>query len=204
MRHSEQNEQNAETEKQIKAAFIHAVELNGFNKVTITDIAKHAHVSRGTFYVHYVDKYDLLEKIEQEIFEKLQSHVVVERLEEPLLARTDEDIASSTYRIFNYYLEYINRERETIRVLLSPNGDPYFFDKIKQIIDQLFTNKLTELNGHFSDKLPISYSKELSITNLLNIVRHWLNSPDPESPDELAEILMQSRLLAPRDLLVFD
>lgn len=201
MRHSEQN---AETEKQIKAAFIHAVELKGFNKVTITYIAKHAHVSRGTFYVHYVDKYDLLEKIEQEIFEKLQSHVVVERLEEPLLARTDEDIASSTYRIFNYYLEYINQERETIRVLLSPNGDPYFFDKIKQIIDQLFTNKLTELNGHFSDKLPISYSKELSITNLLNIVRHWLNSPDPESPDELAEILMQSRLLAPRDLLVFD
>ncbi|SUP61598.1 Uncharacterised protein [Weissella viridescens] len=120
------------------------------------------------------------------------------------MARTDEDIASSTYRIFNYYLEYINQERETIRVLLSPNGDPYFFDKIKQIIDQLFTNKLTELNGHFSDKLPISYSMELSITNLLNIVRHWLNSPDPESPDELAEILMQSRLLAPRDLLVFD
>lgn len=197
-------ERNLETEKKIKQAFISAVDEKGINKVTITDIAQKAKISRGTFYVHYVDKYDLLAKIEQDIYDKLHSRVISEQLEAPLLARSDEDIASSTYRIFNYCLEYIDSERETLRVLLSPNGDPYFFDRVKEVIEQLFLNKLEALNGHFSDKLPISYSKEISITNLLNIVRHWLNSDNPETPEELAEILMQSRLMAPRDLLVFD
>ncbi|MBS0950440.1 TetR/AcrR family transcriptional regulator [Weissella minor] len=201
MKHAERN---LETEQQIKKAFIHAVDQKGFNKVTITDIAQHAHISRGTFYVHYIDKYDLLEKLEADIFEKLQSSLVREQLNAPLLARTSEDIITSTYRTFSYYLAYIDSERETIRVLLSPNGDPYFFDKVKNLVDQLLTSKLAEFNGHFSDALPISYSKEISITNLLNIVRHWLNSPNPESPNELAEILMKSRLIAPRDLLVFD
>lgn len=201
MKHAERN---LETEQQIKKAFIHAVDQKGFNKVTITDIAQHAHISRGTFYVHYIDKYDLLEKIEADIFEKLQSSLVREQLNAPLLARTSEDIITSTYRTFSYYLAYIDSERETIRVLLSPNGDPYFFDKVKNLVDQLLTSKLAEFNGHFSDVLPISYSKEISITNLLNIVRHWLNSPNPETPNELAEILMKSRLIAPRDLLVFD
>ncbi|MBM7618060.1 AcrR family transcriptional regulator [Weissella uvarum] len=201
MRHTERNVQ---TEAKIKNAFITMVDEKGINKVTIADIARQAGISRGTFYVHYVDKYDLLEKIESEIFEKLQSSFISEQLEAPLLARNDEDIASSTYRIFNYCLAYIDSERETLRVLLSPNGDPYFFNRIKDIVDKLFTNKLSELNGHFSDDLPISYSKEISLTNLLNIVRHWLNSENPETPEELAEILMHSRLLAPRDLLVFD
>lgn len=201
MKHAERN---IETEQQIKKAFIHAVDQKGFNKVTITDIAQHAHISRGTFYVHYMDKYDLLEKLEADIFEKLQSSIVREQLNAPLLARSNEDIATSTYRTFSYYLAYIDSERETIRVLLSPNGDPHFFDKVKNLADQLLTSKLTEFNGHFSDVLPISYSKEISITNLLNIVRHWLNSPNPETPNELAEILMKSRLIAPRDLLVFD
>lgn len=201
MKHAERN---LETEQQIKKAFIHAVDQKGFNKVTITDIAQHAHISRGTFYVHYIDKYDLLEKIEADIFKKLQSSLVGEQLNAPLLARTSEDIITSTYRTFSYYLAYIDSERETIRVLLSPNGDPYFFDKVKNLVDQLLTSKLAEFNGHFSDVLPISYSKEISITNLLNIVRHWLNSPNPETPNELAEILMKSRLIAPRDLLVFD
>jgi AcrR family transcriptional regulator len=32
-----------------------------FDKITINDIADRANVNRGTVYLHYVDKYDLLD-----------------------------------------------------------------------------------------------------------------------------------------------
>ncbi|KRN30499.1 TetR/AcrR family transcriptional regulator [Weissella halotolerans] len=200
MKHAEQN---ALTDQKIKEAFIQLIEEVGFNKLTISDIARQAGISRGTFYVHYVDKYDLLNKIEDTIFAEL-SQILADHLNEPFLARTDDDIASSTYQAFSYCLNFVDSERATIRALFSQKGDPQFFERVKQLIEHLFSQKLAELNGHFSTVIPIYYSREIAISNLLNIVRHWLNKTNPETPDELAEILMRSRLLAPRDLLVFD
>lgn len=36
---------------------------NGFNKTTISDIAKQAGVAKGTFYLYFTDKYDLRNKL---------------------------------------------------------------------------------------------------------------------------------------------
>jgi AcrR family transcriptional regulator len=47
----------------IKRGFIELLEHNDFKDITITKICDHSLIGRSTFYSHYLDKYDLLEKI---------------------------------------------------------------------------------------------------------------------------------------------
>lgn len=44
--------------------------------------------------------------------------------------------------------------------------------------------------------IPIDYKHDLLITSLMSIIGHWFQKEPPESPTEIAEILINSRLLA--------
>ena len=56
----------------IENAIILLLQRKEFSKITIQDICQEALVSRSTFYAHYLDKYDLLEKIVDKYFSVLQ------------------------------------------------------------------------------------------------------------------------------------
>lgn len=198
-----QAERNARTQKNIKQSFIQLIETKGFTNITVSDITRDAKVSRGTFYVHYTDKYELLSKIEDELIMNITA-ALKDNLKEPLSNDSTTDRSGATYRVFNQALGYVDGERAAMHALFSTNGDPQFFSQIKDVVDNLFTMQLQKNEGHFSTAIPIDYTKEIAINSILNIVRHWIDKENPESPEELAEILMRSRFMAPHDLITFD
>jgi AcrR family transcriptional regulator len=55
----------------IHAAFMEILLRMGFDAVTVKDITERANISRKTFYLHYVDKYDLLNSIVSKHIEEL-------------------------------------------------------------------------------------------------------------------------------------
>ena len=59
------------TRQLIQDAFVALVGEKGFENVTVQHIAERAPVNRATFYSHYHDKYDLLDKSIEEMLEKL-------------------------------------------------------------------------------------------------------------------------------------
>lgn len=54
------------TQTAIKSAILELMAEKDFEDITIRDIADKANVNRGTIYLHYVNKYDLLDKIIEE------------------------------------------------------------------------------------------------------------------------------------------
>lgn len=44
----------------------------GFEAMTILDITERADINRGTFYLHYVDKYAMLDRYEEEIIDRMR------------------------------------------------------------------------------------------------------------------------------------
>ncbi|MGV3240822.1 TetR/AcrR family transcriptional regulator [Streptococcus hyovaginalis] len=54
------------TRKFIIDSFIELLEKKEFNSITISDITTGAMINRATFYRHFLDKYDLLEKVIKE------------------------------------------------------------------------------------------------------------------------------------------
>ena len=51
------------TQLSIKEAFMELVKEKGYNQVTVSDICKKANINRNTFYLHYLDKDDLVGKM---------------------------------------------------------------------------------------------------------------------------------------------
>ncbi|WP_035451020.1 TetR/AcrR family transcriptional regulator [Agrilactobacillus composti] len=51
------------TKNLIQSTFIELIKQEGFKKITINDISRSANINRSTFYLHYTDKYDLLNQI---------------------------------------------------------------------------------------------------------------------------------------------
>lgn len=59
------------TQKSIKNAFYELIEEKGFDHISVKDITERAMISRNTFYLHYNDKFDLLNKVCDELVFKL-------------------------------------------------------------------------------------------------------------------------------------
>src|SRR5436190_23898756 len=57
------------TRQLLQQAFMEVVREKGFTATSIQDIAERANVSRGTFYLHYTDKYMLLDTFIREHFQ---------------------------------------------------------------------------------------------------------------------------------------
>ena len=47
----------------IKKAILELMNEKNFDDITIQDISDRANVNRSTVYLHYLDKYDLLDKL---------------------------------------------------------------------------------------------------------------------------------------------
>ena len=55
------------TKMAIRHAFLELIEVNGYSKVNVTDIVEKAMINRNTFYLHYLDKEDLIDRFNEAI-----------------------------------------------------------------------------------------------------------------------------------------
>ncbi|AVV58362.1 TetR/AcrR family transcriptional regulator [Paenibacillus glucanolyticus] len=60
------------SQESIKGAFIALLAEKSFDEITIQDIADKANVGRRTIYLHYLDKYDLLDRLIEEYISELR------------------------------------------------------------------------------------------------------------------------------------
>jgi len=65
-------EKNEATQQRIVSALVSLIDTKGFTNITVSDITRVAKLSRGTFYIYYLDKYDLLKKIETKLIANME------------------------------------------------------------------------------------------------------------------------------------
>ena len=64
------------SQEAIKNAFIELMSEKSFDQITIQDIADRANIGRRTIYHHYMDKFDLLDKLIEEHINELRGLAV--------------------------------------------------------------------------------------------------------------------------------
>ncbi len=65
----EERRNRSATEKHIRETFLHMLESTPFDKIRITGLCEAAGINRSTFYAHFYDVYDLLDKTIEAAFE---------------------------------------------------------------------------------------------------------------------------------------
>ena len=97
----EENRSVRLTRKRLSDALITLLMQKPVREITVRELTELANVSRGTFYFHYTDIYDLMDHVEQE-----QIHTL-ELLMDDILPRLEEDSTPEALRALFRYLQCI-------------------------------------------------------------------------------------------------
>ncbi|MDE6470334.1 MAG: TetR/AcrR family transcriptional regulator [Eubacterium sp.] len=118
------------TQKAIRVAFFELVKEKGFEHISVKDITDRALISRNTFYLHYADKYDLFNKICDDLMRTLFFRVG-KRLRR---AQQNDFDVESVASIIKSSILAIEENKEEYLILFSVSGTANILtDKINQI-----------------------------------------------------------------------
>lgn len=167
----------------LREALIALVEEQGFDALTVSELAERAMVSRAAFYRSYRDKYDLVEQIFEEAMSTLFNAIGEFGREHP---------ADVWIRFF----EQITQYDRLYRALLGKKGSPWFVQKMRARLAELIKEHGSLEDPHspimsayvphpahpFSDM----FVPDLVATMIVEAISWWLEQGQPYTPKELA------------------
>jgi len=184
------------THKMIKEAFFKLMEKESFEKISVQAIADVAMVSRTTFYLHFLDKYDLLDKIENEVLDEIKGMVIGFALEDAIA-----DISSKKpFTILLQMYEYIKENRQFFVLIMGENGDPSFFYKLYETIIHTVPQSINVDRL----KIPQHYAVALLIGVHTSIINEWLKTGLKETPEEMITMITQVMRDVPKNIYRMD
>ncbi|NQX47670.1 TetR/AcrR family transcriptional regulator [Paenibacillus tritici] len=185
----------AGTRALIEENFLQLMEQEGFHKVSVRNLAQRTHINRGTFYLHFTDKYDLLEQLQSEILTGLEQIMVVRIVHAEML---EHYLNSAPYPPLVHIFEYLQQHGQRIGLFLGAKGEAGFPGQFKEVIRRSFYRKL-EVNGVFAEhpEIPPEYLAAHSASIFLGITEEWLRSGMPYTPDELSVIYIRILFMQP-------
>jgi AcrR family transcriptional regulator len=116
----------------LQEAMIELITEQGFDAITVGDIAERAMINRATFYRHYQDKYDLVATI----FEEAANHLVEDM--KPLHKDTGPgEKEENLLEIWNQLFEHVAEHARLYSAMLGKNGSPWFAARMREHIIKL-------------------------------------------------------------------
>lgn len=164
------------TRQAIMDALIELMALKDFERITINEIAEKANVNRGTIYLHYVDKYALLNECIEESLACLVKNCVPRH-------ETTEGAKESIKATF----EYMENHAFLYTTLLKNNGISTFRNQLTKMMQQNFESQI-DMNGSNRD-LPKDILVQFFASAIASVFEWWFTSDMPYSAPEITEYL---------------
>ncbi|GAA4702880.1 TetR/AcrR family transcriptional regulator [Brevibacillus fulvus] len=161
------------TQEAIKKAVIELMAEKCFDDITIQDIADRANINRGTIYLHYRDKFDLLDKLTEEHINEL--------------AKTGEwacklDWSGALVPFFVYFQEnYL-----FFSTMLESKGAPSFRKRLFDFIIAGFKGEIDRESGRNTD-LDEDVMLQYAGAAYVSVIEWWIRNGMPHSPQVMAK-----------------
>ena len=172
------------TRNKIIEAFLKSYKHKRIEQITIGEIAKEANINRGTFYYYYKDIYDLMEHIEQQIFEG-----VVERIERIIECLVD---SHNTEGVAVVATEFLQDYREIAMLFIVDKPNLILQRKIKERGKQILLKQLGINEEHLS--IEQKYLHEYVASAQFGLISYWLAHNQDMTPTQLAKVMEMANL----------
>lgn len=163
------------TQKAIIDTFYELLEEKHFSAITIIDICDRALINRGTFYTHFQDKYQLLEKCVYDMMMALDDEV--DRV------HGDSDMIVYYNDMFDVALAFLESNRKRIKTIVTKADSVLVFNKVHEIIKQNIMKKVGRLPS--KTRVPLEVLAEFFAGGLIQVVRWWIIDEPPYPMDQI-------------------
>lgn len=166
---------------------------NGFNALSVEDITNAAGVAKGTFYVYFKHKEDIVKEICRGYFKQIEidlNHMKSKNIVEKLAIYFDNFM-----KIVELY--GINICREWVKGVIDPNNSgenidngkwEYDVDMLKDILNTAIKN------GELKKDTPVELLTHIIITQLYGMMTVWCVSDGKFEPTEWTEKFSEFQL----------
>jgi len=168
------------TRQMLKEAFVDLLEEMDVEKITVNRLAERATINRVTFYLHYKDIPDLMDKLAQEMIEEIQRILFDKTALRPNPSAYDQLIP---------LLEHIAANAKFFKIVLASKRIPIFSERLLRLLSELITERIeNKRKDSYASKETIQ--KDIVIwygsSALIGVIVSWLLHDMPYSPRFLA------------------
>ena len=166
------------TKKLLTQALTQLLQEKQINEITVKELTDLADMNRGTFYLYYKDMFDMLEKIEDGMFEALDEIVSLHE---------HGDVSQQTKPILLDLFHFIEENQEMCRVLLSPHGDMNFLHRLNEVVREKCLKAWPDIRKE-KGEADFDYHYSFVVFGCAGIIRAWVNRNCSESAEKMAEM----------------
>lgn len=163
----------AKSQEAIKNALIELMNEKHFDQITLQEISDRANVSRRTVYLHYTDKFDLLDKL-------IEEHI--NKLEELFEELSKVDFITTGQAIF----EYFQTNYLFFLTMLVKGGANNFRTQYIEFSVELLKGEVNTAEGKnkgLSEDIIVRFVSAAYV----EVVEWWLKNEMPYAPRVMAE-----------------
>lgn len=170
------------TKKLLREGLTKLMKEKSIKKISVRELSDLVEINRGTFYLHYKDIFDLVEQIENELFEEFEN-IINQYSSAPR--------NSSPYPIFVDCCRFLENNKDICSALLGSNGDIDFTMRLKKFMSERCFEEFTRYNKTAAFKDEYNYIYSYFEAGAVGIVRYWLadTSSNRKTPEDVALML---------------
>lgn len=161
------------SQEAIKKAVIELMSEKNFDDITIQDISDRANVNRGTIYLHYQDKFDLLDQLIEEHINNLRKMCEL---------ASEMDFIESSVICFEYFESHFL----FFSTMLASKGAPYFRNRYLAYLIEEFKVEVDVTKGK-NYGLDEEIIVQFIAAAYVRVLEQWLTNGMPCSPRVMAE-----------------
>ncbi|MGO4494932.1 TetR/AcrR family transcriptional regulator C-terminal domain-containing protein [Paenibacillus sp. 2RAB27] len=180
------------TRQLLKDAFVELLQEMDIEKISVNRIAERATINRVTFYLHYRDIPDMLEKMADEMIEDINR--ILNNASANQIAKEEED-----WPMLVNLLEHFAEHAKFYKVVLASRRTPIFTDRMLRLLTELVTSRIERM-GDESVLATAGIQKDIAIwygsSALIGTIVAWLRQDMPYTPVYLAKQFILMRTLS--------
>ncbi|KSU61731.1 TetR family transcriptional regulator [[Bacillus] enclensis] len=170
------------TRQLLKEAFVDLLQEMDIEKLSVNRLAERATINRVTFYLHYKDISDMLDKMADEVIEDM-SNV----LGEPEADKSSGD--EENIKMLERFLEHIAENAKFYKTILVSRGLPHFKERLLSFFTEWLVQRI-DSRGSDSFVRQAGIEKEIFLwydaAAVMGTVEAWLRNDMPYTPAYLA------------------
>jgi len=173
------NQRSRNTDERIvRATFeLSAKENRPLNRITVREICEVAQINRSTFYAHYMDVYDVVEKAERTMAEELTKSFTKE-------LSKGKKLDTCFVSLFSF----VKENKEFYKLYLSSSSRSGTIGIAWDMLHE-WTESISYHQFGYKNEEEMKYHGEFFINGLSAMLRRWVELDCPESPQQMYEYL---------------